>query len=104
MNEPAQPAPAPRRFAARLRRASLSPESAAGRERWRRTLALTATLLAFWVLVTFVVSFHARELSFDFFGWPFSFWMAAQGAPLVYLALVCLYAWRANRFEPDDTP
>jgi len=59
---------------------------------WRKNLAVTASLLAIWFIVTFVVSFFARQLSFSFFGWPFSFWMGAQGALLVYGAIIWYYA------------
>jgi putative solute:sodium symporter small subunit len=31
-------------------------------------------------VVTFVVGFFARDLNFNFFGWPFSFWVGAQGS------------------------
>jgi len=58
---------------------------------WRRNLGVTAWLLVIWFVVTFVVSFFARELSFTFFGWPFSFWMCAQGAMLVYGAIIWFY-------------
>lgn len=66
---------------------------------WRRNLRITAILLAFWFVVTFVVSFFARELNFSFFGWPFSFWMGAQGAPLVYGLIVGFYAWYMRRLD-----
>ena len=66
---------------------------------WRKNLRITAALLAIWFVVTFVVTFFARELRFSFFGWPFSFWMAAQGALLVYLALIGFYAWFMNRLD-----
>ncbi len=49
------------------------------RRYWRKNLNITAILLVIWFVVTFVVSYYARELSFNFFGWPFSFWMGAQG-------------------------
>ena len=61
---------------------------------------MAAWLLAVWFVVTFVVAFFARDLNGAVFGWPFSFWVAAQGAPLVYLALVCIYA-RSTR-QLDD--
>ena len=66
---------------------------------WRRNLRITAVLLCVWFLVTFVAAFFARELDFAFFGWPFSFWVAAQGALLVYLALIGVYAWLMNRLD-----
>lgn len=79
------------------------PRPAAGpelRQRyWQRNRWLTVSLLLLWMGVTFVVAFHARALNFEFFGWPFSFWMAAQGAPLVFLLLVAAYALAMNRLD-----
>ena len=54
-------------------------------EYWRKTLWITGVLLAIWFVVTFVVAYFARSLTFNFFGWPFSFWVAAQGALIVYV-------------------
>lgn len=59
---------------------------------WRRTLGLTAALLLAWFGVGFVVTWYARDLDFPFFGWPFSFWVAAQGGMLVFVALLAAYA------------
>jgi putative solute:sodium symporter small subunit len=69
------------------------------RRRWRASQRVTALLLAVWFVVTFGVSFFARELSGRVLGWPFSFWVASQGAPLVYLVLVCLYAHLMRRLD-----
>ena len=64
---------------------------------WRHNLRITGALLALWFLVSFVSSYFARDLNFVFFGWPFSFWLAAQGAPLLYCLIVGFYAWVMNR-------
>lgn len=69
------------------------------RRYWRKNLVVTGALLAVWFVVTFVVSYFARDLSFAFFGWPFSFWMAAQGALIVYVLIVGGYAWYMNRAD-----
>ena len=69
------------------------------RQYWRKTRALTALLLLVWFAVTFGVSYFARSLNFTFFGWPFSFWMGAQGALLVYCGIVGFYAWYMNRLD-----
>jgi putative solute:sodium symporter small subunit len=69
------------------------------RRRWRAGQRVTAWLLAIWFGVTFGVTYFARELSASVFGWPFSFWVAAQGALLVYLVLVCVYARLMHRFD-----
>ncbi|MBI1891635.1 MAG: DUF4212 domain-containing protein [Burkholderiales bacterium] len=67
---------------------------------WSRTEKLTLKLLLVWASVTLGVIFFARELSsLTLFGWPLSFYMAAQGALLVYLAIVVAYAWRMHRTE-----
>ncbi|GAC1534783.1 MAG: DUF4212 domain-containing protein [Ramlibacter sp.] len=56
-------------------------------------------LLAGWVAVTFGVGYFARELQFLVLGWPFSFWMAAQGGVIAYVGITCLYARRMARLE-----
>ena len=33
-------------------------------EYWRKNLTVTMTLLAIWAVVTFVIGYYARELSF----------------------------------------
>jgi hypothetical protein len=68
---------------------------------WRRNLNVTAVLMALWFVVTFVVSYFARELSFNFFGWPFSFYMAAQGSLIVYLLIVWYYARHMNALDHE---
>ncbi|MEW6694848.1 putative solute:sodium symporter small subunit [Tepidimonas thermarum] len=69
------------------------------RRYWRRTVRVTLVLLAVWFVVTFVVGFYARELNVAFFGWPFSYWVGAQGALLVYVGLIAFYAWYMNRLD-----
>jgi putative solute:sodium symporter small subunit len=71
------------------------------REYWQRNLRVTAILLAVWFVVTFVVGYFARDLTFDFFGWPFSFWVGGQGALIVYLIVVWYYARRMNRLDRE---
>ena len=64
---------------------------------WRRTRTLTASLLLAWFVVGFVVTWFARDLDFPFFGWPFSFWVAAQGGVIVFVVLLVAYARRMAR-------
>jgi putative solute:sodium symporter small subunit len=73
-----------------------SPSQSASRD-WAWNQRLIALLLLVWVAVTFVVPFFAPNLYFKWLGWPFSFWMAAQGSLLVYLAIVAIYGWAMNR-------
>ena len=75
---------------------------------WRSTRRLTAALLLLWLLTGFGAVFFARELyRFSLFGWPLSFYMAAQGCSLVYLAIIVCYAWRMRRLDQQargETP
>ena len=71
------------------------------RQYWRRNQRLTAALLALWFVVTFVMGFFARELNFRFFGWPFSFWVASQGALVCYCLIVWFYAHAMNRLDRE---
>lgn len=67
---------------------------------WRATRRLTAILLLVWLLTGFLTVFYARELlHLNLFGWPLPFYMAAQGASLIYLAIIGLYAWRMRRMD-----
>ena len=69
------------------------------RQYWKSNLRITAVLLAIWFVVTFVIGYYARELNFTFFGWPFSFWVAAQGALIVYVAIIWFYARYMNQLD-----
>jgi len=70
-------------------------------EYWRRNLNITAVLMSIWFVVTFVVGYFARELSFNFFGWPFSFWMGAQGALVIYCVIIWFYARYMNNLDRE---
>lgn len=69
---------------------------------WERSRKMTLLLLALWLATGFGTVFFARELSrFEIFGWPLSFYMAAQGASLISLAIIGFYAWRMRRLDRD---
>ena len=68
---------------------------------WSRNLRKTSFLLAIWFIVTFVVGFYARDLSFNFFGWPFSFWIGAQGSLVIYIAIIAYYAHYMNKLDEE---
>lgn len=65
----------------------------------RSNLRLTGLLLLAWFITSFVLVFFARELDFEFFGWPFGFWVAAQGCVVVYLAITWGYAAFMTRLD-----
>ena len=69
------------------------------RRYWQKNLNITAILLAIWFVVTFVVSYFARDLNFNFFGWPFSFWVGAQGSLVAYCLIIWFYARYMNKLD-----
>ena len=68
---------------------------------WQKNLSITAKLMGAWFVVTFVVTFFARDLSFNFFGWPFSFWMASQGSLIIYVLIIWYYASYMNKIDQE---
>ena len=89
---PTEPAPPPSDPHARL--------AAARAAHWQATRRLTLVLMTLWLCTGFGTVYFARELSrFTVFGWPLSFYMAAQGASLVSLAIIAFYAWRMRRLD-----
>ena len=66
---------------------------------WQANLRITSILLLIWFVVTFIVSYFARDLNFTFFGWPFSFWMGAQGSLVVYCLIIWFYANYMNKLD-----
>jgi putative solute:sodium symporter small subunit len=69
---------------------------------WRRVQRLTYVLMLAWFVLTFGLIFFARELAdITILGWPFSFYMAAQGLTLSYLAIVAIYVIRMRVFDSN---
>lgn len=67
---------------------------------WKQNCRLTLLLLTIWFGGTFCTVFFARELDrVRLFGWPLSFYMAAQGVLLIYLAIVLTYTIRMHRAD-----
>ena len=71
------------------------------KEYWRKNVRITIVLMVIWAFITYVIGYYARELSFNFFGWPFSFWVGAQGALALYVVLIGFYAWYMNKLDQE---
>jgi putative solute:sodium symporter small subunit len=67
---------------------------------WHANMRLTAVLMTVGFVVTFVTTYFAPRLAgLTLFGWPLPFFMAARGAVLVYVLIVCVYAWRMRTLD-----
>jgi len=72
------------------------------KEYWRRNMRMTAILLAIWFVVTYVVGWYARELNeLVIFGFPFGFYMGAQGSLIIYVIMIFYYAIRMNKLDKE---
>ena len=85
----------------------MSPE-----QHWRAQVRRIAILLAVWAVVAFGLSIVGAEAlnQISFGGVPLGFWMAQQGSIFVFVALIWIYAWTADRADAraglveDDAP
>jgi putative solute:sodium symporter small subunit len=69
---------------------------------WRRARRLSLVLLGLWLATGFGTVFFARDLAhLSVFGWPLSFYLAAQGASLIYLLIIGIYAWRMRTLDRE---
>jgi len=71
-------------------------------EYWGKNLTMTGILLAVWFIVTFVASFFARELNeIVVLGFPFGFYMGAQGSLIIYVLIIWYYARYMNNLDKE---
>ena len=67
-----------------------------------RHLRLKGLLLLVWAVVSFGICFFARDLQWMVAGWPLAYWVASQGAVLVFMAIVVVYAVAMSHFEKEN--
>ena len=68
---------------------------------WRANLRLQFGLLAIWAIAGYVLSiFLAEPLNeFTVYGFPIAFWFAQQGAIVIFVILIFVYAWRMDHID-----
>ena len=70
-------------------------------QHWAETRSLTTWILILWFIFSMVIFFFANSLnSFTFFGWPFGFYMAAQGSLVIFVVLIVVL--NAKQEKIDD--
>ena len=53
-----------------------------------------------WLAVNLLVPWFARDLdAWRVFGFPLGYWLAAEGALIVYLAIILIYVVAMDRME-----
>lgn len=68
-------------------------------DHWQANRRLSATLLTIWLLANASVIVFAEELNRLSFIGPLGFYLAAQGLPLLYLAIIGVYSWCMRRID-----
>jgi putative solute:sodium symporter small subunit len=67
---------------------------------WSQTQRLTVVLLGLWLLINLAVPWFARSLDqVRGFGFSAGYWLAAEGALLMYLLIIVIYVWRMDVLE-----
>lgn len=68
---------------------------------WKENVHLVLKLLLIWFMVSFGMGilFVDWLSQFQFFGFPFGFWMAQQGAIYVFVALIFVYVVKMNKID-----
>ncbi len=73
-------------------------------EHWQRTRKLMFVTLTIWFIFSFVVHWFAAPLNAmapDFFGWPFGFYMAAQGSEIVFVVTLFWFVKSQHAIDKD---
>jgi putative solute:sodium symporter small subunit len=70
---------------------------------WRANLRLQLGLLAVWAVAGYLLSiFLAEPLNeITVYGFPIAFWFAQQGAIVVFVILIFVYAWRMDHVDHE---
>lgn len=72
-------------------------------EYWRYNVTLTTVLLIIWFVVTFVISgVMAGWLNnYTILGFPFGYYMAAQGSLAIFVIEIAVYAYLMNKKDAE---
>jgi putative solute:sodium symporter small subunit len=67
---------------------------------WKATSWLTGLALLAWLLVSLLGPWFARDLNaWQVVGFPLGFWVAGQGALVIYLLIIVAYTVRMEQLE-----
>lgn len=71
-------------------------------QHWRKTRRLTFILILLWICLTFGVTWFARSINeVVILGFPLGFYMAAQGALVIYLLIIWWYNRQMKKLDAE---
>jgi putative solute:sodium symporter small subunit len=69
---------------------------------WKKNIRLTIFTMVIWFIVTYVCAFFVKELNnIVILGFPFGYYMAAQGSLIVFVWLIFNYAFKMNKYDKE---
>ena len=69
-------------------------------QHWAETPSLTTWILILWFIFSMGIFFFANSLnSITFFGWPFGFYMAAQGSLVIFVVLIVVLNIKQEKID-----
>ena len=69
-------------------------------QHWAETRSLTTWILILWFIFSMGIFFFANSLnSITFFGWPFGFYMAAQGSLVIFVVLIVVLNFKQEKID-----
>lgn len=77
---------------------------------WKKNVRLLIILLSIWFTVSFLMGIVFSDYldQFTFFGFKLGFWIAQQGAIIVFILLIAIYVRAMNKldkaFNVSDEP
>jgi putative solute:sodium symporter small subunit len=70
---------------------------------WQRTSSLMWTMLALWIVFSFVIHMFVTPLnSIKIFGFPLGFYMAAQGSLIVFVVMLFWFARAQDKIDQEE--
>lgn len=70
---------------------------------WQRTSKLMWTMLALWAFFSFVVHMFVMALNkITIAGFPFGFYMAAQGSLIIFVAMLFWFAKAQDKIDHEE--
>ncbi|MCC3860942.1 DUF4212 domain-containing protein [Pseudemcibacter aquimaris] len=68
---------------------------------WKENVSLVLKLLAIWFMASYGMGILFVDFlnQFQFFGFPFGFWMAQQGAIYIFVILIFVYVAKMNKLD-----
>lgn len=69
---------------------------------WAATSRLTIAMLVLWAIFAFGIHFFAKTLNgISLFGFPLGYYLASQGALIVFVAMLFVFASAQDKIDRD---